>query len=177
MRSTELYRVAERQWHQQFLDWGFTRARGRRANWFLPASEGRQVLVGIYVSQHGWDRFRGSDFVVELELSHSFEAGGPYEHRERLGERFTTDQLETVRLVTNDIVSRLPRPLASELGMEDDDPDFHAYLNANFQPVSEVYPADLHFRYLTEQDAHTWLELLLPTLPPALEAFRRRQEG
>ena len=156
-------------WGEVLSDSGFRRLpRHRAAGWYRPAGD-LNVLVHAAVDQHGWDPFRGSDFVVEFELAAGLLPGGHWDKRGRLGEDMEPEVLAQVLAQQNAVIRRLPAPPAEVLPT--DAAGARDYLRHFFEPVTELHPNDLHFRYLDEQDAAAWVELLRPLLTGEADKF------
>ena len=169
--SRRVYAIAREVVGQLAKDLGFRREKAM-LSWTRP--QGSQHLTFWFqVSQFGWDRYAGSQFTVEFQLSASPEVGSSME-RVRLPELLTDADREEVRRRENVVISGLvrpPRPYVEWLGS--------AYAGAassylrSFEPVREpYYPGkDIWFRYGSEADVRAWSDFIKAKLPWAIDKF------
>jgi hypothetical protein len=122
-------------------------------------------------SQDGWDDFAGSKFVVELQIGDSPEVGAPGVRRSRLAEVLTTEELEEVRQIQNEVISQLPRPPRNHSALQD--PRLRDWYLRKFDPVNQPYRSthDVWLRYGKPEDVERWGAFLRSKLPFALLRF------
>lgn len=168
MRAADLYRLMTATWREMFEQAGVRRVPKTKADWYQ-VRDGRNLLLAVQASDQGWDRFHGSDFVIEFDVAKDLKFGRSYDCRGRFGEHLDTPSLERIRAYQNEVVRRMQPPTPAEAGFDATDPDYGRYLAAFFSAETEMRAHDLHFRYYDDVDAAGWLELLGPMLLPELE--------
>ena len=125
------------------------------------------------VSQWGWDKYSGSEFVVEFQLSPESVVGTGL-HRARLAALLTESEREAVRERQNGVISRLRTPPASYIeALFSSLPDTKASYLDEFKPVTKAYydGQDIWFRYGSEEDVREWCVFIKSKLPTAIDRF------
>lgn len=167
-----MYRVLRQAWSSDLLAAGFKRLPRTSCAWYA-ARDTHNLVVAVTVSNKGWSADTGgSSFVTEFEATNRLEFGWQYPQRGRLGETLPSDALSDIVRQQNRVVTRLHPPTSADLGLTGD--EFAFWMREFFQPVTEVVPNDLHFRYFDAQDIEGWARLLLPWLVPEALAYERR---
>lgn len=177
MRSPAGYKALREAWSATLADAGFQGIPGNgSAAWYRP-EKGEYLLFHVTVDQHGWDPHHGSNFVAEFELASRLVPGTvvDWDRRSSLGQDLDAEAVQAVLDQQNAVIARLPKPPAEQLPSDEADAAF--YLREFFEPVTEVYPHDLHFRYLDERDVGEWAALLRPMLADEATKFLARSRG
>lgn len=177
MRSPAVYGALREAWSATLTETGFQRIPGNRsAAWYRPEN-GENLLFHVTVDQHGWDPHHGSNFVAEFELASRLVPGTvvDWDRRSRLGQNFDAEAVRAVLDQQNAVIAKLPKPRVEQLPPDEADAAF--YLREFFEPVTEVHPHDLHFRYLDERDVGEWAALLRPMLADEATKFLAQSRG
>jgi hypothetical protein len=172
VRATEFYRLTRSALGKPLEAAGFARIPKSRASWFQQQANGYNLLVSFEVDARGWDLFHGSSFVIDFEMTKGMLPGG-MKNRGRFGQRLPEADLGAILEYQNEVIVRLRRPLANEVGFQDSDPAGEYYLKAFFDVEDEVNSNDLHFRYYESVDVEGWHDLLAPMLPLEVDRFRQ----
>jgi hypothetical protein len=167
MKSTDVYREAREVLAPWFKQQGFTRTKGGMLGWHKTIGE-RHLFLWFQVSQHGWDPYAGSKFVVEFQFSNSarmFESSRDGV-RDRLPRFLTGEELAEVRMIQNEIIRALPKPPPSYFILQMDERIVSWYAN-EFEEVDVAYEQndDIWFRYHEPVHVRRWAELVLRVAP------------
>jgi hypothetical protein len=167
MKSTEVYREARMVLGPWCKSQGFKRTQGGMLGWQKQVEQ-KWLTFWLQCSQHGWDTYAGSEFVVEFQLSANscVGDGGPECFRHRLPFFLHQEELEEVRQIQNDVIGALPRPPADYFVLQMS-PDVVNWYLANFAPVerSFVQTDDIWLRYHQPHHVRRWSAFLLQVLP------------
>lgn len=169
MKSNEVYRVLRAAIGPWAKAQGFGRAKSGMLAFVRPEPPGF-LLFWCQCSQDGWDRYGGSKFTVEFQVSAVDEpgAGGANVKRRRLAALLSANDLERVRPIQNDVIRKLPPPDPEYVAAFPD--DVRSWYLAKFAPEVARYTAatDLWLRYHGEQDVKRWADFLAEVLPSAV---------
>ncbi len=171
--SRRVYSIAREVLGQLAKDLGFRREK-TMLSWTRP--QGSQHLTFWFqVSQSGWDRYAGSQFTVEFQLSARPEVGsGSGPQRARLPELVTDADREELRRRENIVISRLVRPPRSYIEwLSSASAEVESLYLRQFESVDEPYSQvnDIWFRYGSEQDVRDWCEFVRAMLPAVIDKF------
>src|SRR5580658_9432206 len=111
MKSPEVYLLLKSELAPWFKSGGFERAKGF-LGWSRPHGDAHTV-VWCQVSQSGWDRYAGSEFVVEFQRSLGPVIGGLNARRGRFGSFLSPKEREEVRSIQNTVIAALHFPPTS----------------------------------------------------------------
>lgn len=141
-------------------------------SWTRPEGE-IYLTFWFQVSQHGWDRYAGSQFIVELQLS-SQPVVGTGLRRSRLPTLLSESEREELRQRQNTVIGRLQSPPSAYVEMlSAGSLDTKSWYLNHFEAVNQPYyeGQDIWFRYASEDDVQAWCEFIKAKLPPAIDKF------
>jgi hypothetical protein len=166
MKSTEVYRVLR----EEIAPWakaeGFRRGKSL-LSWYRPSGE-LYLVFWFQVSQHGWDDYAGSEFVVEFQLSRSPEVGWQQLRRARLAHFLGADALKELQVTQNAVIRALPKPPSDYWILQD--PRLRDWYLRMFEPVSKPFSPtdDVWLRYHAAADVTRWGQCVLRHLPECI---------
>lgn len=171
--SRRVYAIAREVLGQLAKELGFRREKAM-LSWTRP--QGSQHLTFWFqVGRFGWDRYAGSQFTVEFQLSARPEVGsGSGPQRARLSELLTHAGRDEVLRRENTVIRRLVRPPRSYIEwLGSGSVEVESSYLREFESVDEPYAQgdDIWFRYGSEQDVRDWCEFIRATLPSAIDKF------
>jgi hypothetical protein len=129
--------------------------------------------VKLQARQSGWDRYAGSLFVVEFEISDTPKLDTGW-HRRRLWRVLAEKDRDVFHQLNNLVAVTLPHP----------DPGFISALTPQaaewykkaFDPSPMPQPGDdVWFRYYDQDDATAWGHLIAAAVVPALQTFESEE--
>jgi hypothetical protein len=167
MKSPEVYSLLKSELAPWFKSGGFKRTKGF-LGWSRPHGD-VHTAVWCQVSQSGWDRYAGSEFVVEFQRSPEPVIGGLDARRERLGSFLSPEEREEVRSIQNAVIAALQFPPTSHPVLHVAQQVTDLYLK-KFNTVSEPYPErhDIWFRYALPEHVLWWARFIIGKLPECI---------
>lgn len=153
--SRRVYAIARKVVGPLAKDLGFRREK-TMLSWTRP-QDSEHLTFWFQVSQHGWERYAGSQFTVELLLSPRPEVGHGRQ-RARMAEPLTDADREELRRRQNAVIIRLVRPPRSYTEwLSSGSAELESLFLRQFEQVFQPYSQGEHlwFRYASEDDVRT----------------------
>jgi hypothetical protein len=168
MKSAEVYALLKEGLGPWFKASEFKRA-DTLLSWTRPHGD-LHIAVWCQVSQDGWDRYAGSQFVVEFQLAPEpiVGVGGS---RQRLAAFLNAEQRESARRIQNEVIASLQVPPKTHPALQVSPGTTKSYL-AKFNSVVVPYPEghDIWLRYIRLEHVSRWAQFILPLLPGCVSA-------
>lgn len=165
MKSTEVYQQIK----IVFASWckanEFKRTQGGMLGWYKPYGD-RFVTFWFQCSQDGWNEFAGSKFTVEFQVGSDPRPGTPAVVCQRLGFLLDPDQLESLKHVQNEVISKLKKPGSDYFMLQMEQRVRDWYLSKfDLLPVAPLSKGDHWLRYHDPGDIQRWAAFVLSALP------------
>ena len=174
MKSPEVYAALREELVPLLKSLGFKREKAL-LSWSRQHG-GQYTVLWCQVSRDGWDRYAGSQFVVEFQRSDSPEAGAPSTTRARLVKLLTDDLRAEAWRLQSGVIADLSRPPRSHPTLNIS-PEVTRWYLEKFEPLRGQYSPsdDLWLRYAKPEHVHMWAEFLLRAVPGCVEAIEAAQ--
>ena len=170
MKSTDVYHTLREIVAPWCKTQGFKPIKAGLLGYYRSRNEGCLVFW-FQCGPWGWDNFEGSGFVLEFQVSeHPIIGSGT--KRTRLPLLLNNEQLERLRQLQNQVISRLTPP-PQDHPIFRISPEFTQSYLARFRPVAaaDLNPGQFWHRYYSVEDVARWGEYILELLPGALKRF------
>lgn len=160
MKSTDVYKIFDTHLRSDLKSSKYNKAKSSILGYSKKIGA-HYLNFWVQCSRDGFDKYVGSKFIIQFSISITAEilysglAGG------RIPKYFTTEELEKVRLIQNNIIRGLTNPPLSYF--PDSTPtDTDKWFLKKFEPVNEPFTStsDIWFCYKTESDVEEWCRYL-----------------
>ena len=168
MKSTEVYREINRSISSKLRPHGFRKTKSGMLGFYKLLKE-HYLIVWFQCSQDGFDKYAGSKFIVEIQISKSNLIGDESVLRQRIPFFMTEFELEVIAKTENEIVAKLPKPPRSYFIFSLPEDVQRRYLK-KFEKISKKYnnSSDIWFVYFNQSDIEKWLETIEPIIIRAI---------
>ncbi len=173
MKSTEVYKVINSIIYPKLKANGFKKTKSGMLGFYKPLKE-TYLVIWFQCSQDGFEKYAGSKFTIEIQISKTNEIGTASIVNHRIPFFLTEEELEIIYHAENEIKENLKKPTKSHYIFSLDESMQKWYLN-KFEKLTHQYKksSDIWFVYFDQANVVKWVQIIDPIINRIISDFER----
>ena len=173
MKSTEVYKVINEIIFPNLKSTGFKKAKSGMLGFYKQLKK-QYLVIWFQCSRDGFDKFAGSKFIVEIQISATNEIGTESTVRKRIPFFLTKYDFENISKIENEIRFKLEKPPITYFIFSLTQ-DIQNWYKRKFKKTTTKYnnKSDIWFVYSDKADIQKWMKIIEPAINKIIYNFEQ----